>query len=332
MGRLEILFGVSLYAYLASAVICVVWFFWRKKGLWIAGMCVLGLALALQAAFIAGLGIAAGRPPFKDTFETLVFLAACLTAFYFASLFVYNSKLLAPLSSFASLFVTLFAYLVMPDEIEHLVPALRDSFWLTVHVVFCIVSYAAFLLAHVVALAYLAKVEKHALGAAFAFAFTATGIAGGLVLVMLRRSQAWNESRFLVLGIVSGGAVLVAAALWPLVGWVAAKTRVRERMPETAELERMVYKAVAVGFPFLTLGIITGSVWASQAWGRYWGWDDKETASLITWLVFAVYLHLRFVPKWRGPWVAWVAVTGFLCVIFTFFGVNYLSRGLHSYG
>ena len=74
MGRLEILFGVSLYAYLASVVICAVWFFWRNKGLWIAGMCVLGLALALQAVFIAGLGIAAGRPPFKDTFETLVFL------------------------------------------------------------------------------------------------------------------------------------------------------------------------------------------------------------------------------------------------------------------
>ncbi len=332
MGRLEILFGVSLYAYLAAAVMCAVWFFWRKKGLWIAGMCVLGMALALQVAFITGLGITAGRPPFKDTFETLVFLAACLTAFYFGSLFLYKTKLLAPLAAMASLLVTLFAYLIMPDEIEHLVPALRDSFWLTVHVVFCIVSYAAFLMAHVVALAYLAKVEKHAVGAALGVAFTVTGIIGGVTLVFLKGHPSWYESRWLVLSLVAGGVVLAAAALWPLILLLGAKTRVRERMPETAQLERMVYKAVAVGFPFLTLGIITGSVWASQAWGRYWGWDDKETASLITWLVFAVYLHLRLVPKWRGPWVAWIAVAGFLCVIFTFFGVNYLSRGLHSYG
>ena len=348
MGRLEILFGVSLYAYLAAAVICAVWFFWRNKGLWIAGMCVLGMAFALQVAFIAGLGITAGRPPFKDTFETLVFLAACLTAFYFGSLFLYpaavtaglrsganapgNSKLLAPFAAMASLLVTLFAYLIMPDEIEHLVPALRDSFWLTVHVVFCIVSYAAFLMAHVVALAYLAKVEKHAIGAALGVAFTVTGIIGGVTLVFLKGHPSWYESRWLVLSLVAGGVVLAAAALWPLILLLAAKARVRERMPDAGELQRMVYKAVAVGFPFLTLGIITGSVWASQAWGRYWGWDDKETASLITWLVFAVYLHLRLVPKWRGPWVAWIAVAGFLCVIFTFFGVNYLSRGLHSYG
>jgi cytochrome c-type biogenesis protein CcsB len=332
VGRLEILFGVSLYAYLASAVICAVWFFWRNKGLWIAGMCVLGLALALQVAFIAGLGITAGRPPFKDTFETLVFLAACLTAFYFASLFLYKTKLLAPLAVIASLLVTLFASLIMPDEIEHLVPALRDSFWLTVHVAFCIVSYAAFLLAHVVALAYLVKVEKHTIGAALGVAFTVTGIIGGITLVFLKGHPSWHGSRWTVFGLVALGVVLAAAALWPLILLVGSKARVRERMPGAAELERMVYKAVAVGFPFLTLGIITGSVWASQAWGRYWGWDDKETASLITWLVFAVYLHLRIVPKWRGPWVAWIAVAGFLCVIFTFFGVNYLSSGLHSYG
>jgi len=332
MGRLEIPFAVALYGYLLATVIYSAWFFWRKKVLWIAGTSVLGLSLVLQAAFIVGLGIAAKRPPFKDTFESLVFLAACLTALYLVSLLYYDSKRLAPFAGLASLFVTLFAYLAMPDEIEHLVPALRNSLWLTVHVAFCLVSYAAFILAHIAALAHLATLKKHAAGAAFGVAFTATGIIAGIALVFLKRHPSWHESRWLVFSLVSGGAVVLATALWPLILWVGREARVPERLPDAAQLERMVYKTVALGFPFLTLGIITGSYWASQAWARYWGWDDKETASLITWLVFAVYLHLRLVPKWRGPWVAWIAVVGFLCVIFTFFGVNYLSTGLHSYG
>lgn len=97
-------------------------------------------------------------------------------------------------------------------------------------------------------------------------------------------------------------------------------------------------KAVAFAFPFLTLGIITGSVWANQAWGRYWGWDPKETWALITWIIFAIFLHLKYAGGWMGikpkhlPYVrALIAVIGFLAVIFTFFGVNYLLSGLHSY-
>ncbi len=126
--------------------------------------------------------------------------------------------------------------------------------------------------------------------------------------------------------------MVLAVALWPLVGWSARKLRIRERLPERSQLEKILYKTVAFGFPFLALGIVTGSYWASQAWGRYWGWDDKEVASLITWLVFVVYLHLRLAPRWKGPWVAWIAVAGFWCVLFTYFGVNYLMTGLHSYG
>ena len=332
MGRLEILFELALYGYLLATVIYGMWFFWQKRGLWIAGTSVQGLALALQAAFIVGLAIVARRPPFKDTFETLVFLAACLAAFYFVSLFFYNSKPLAPLAALACLFVTLFAYLIMPDEIEHLVPALRNSLWLTVHVVFCFVSYAAFFLAYVVALAFLARVERPAAGAALGVAFTLSSVVAGIVFVPVSDTAMWRESRLTVVGVIFGATVVLAVALWPLVGWSARKLGIRERLPERPQLEKMLYKTVAFGFPFLTLGIITGSYWASQAWNRYWGWDPKETASLITLLVFTVYLHLRLVPKWRGPWVAWIAVAGFWCVVFTYFGVNYLLPGLHAYG
>jgi cytochrome c-type biogenesis protein CcsB len=331
MGRLEILFELALYGYLLAAIAYGVWFLWRKRGLWIAGTSVQSLALALQAAFIVALAVVARRPPFKDTFETLVLLAACLTAFYFVSLFHYNSKPLAPLVALTSLFVTLIAYLIMPDEIEHLVPALRSSLWLTVHVVFCFVSYAAFFLAYVVALAFLAKVEKHAAGAALCVAFTLSSAVAGIVFVLVSDTAMWRESRLTVLGIVFGATLILAAALWPLVGWSARKLGIVERLPERSQLERMAYRTAAFGFPFLTLGIITGSCWASRAWNRYWDWDPKETASLITLLVFAIYLHLRLVPRWRGPWVAWIAVAGFWCVVFTYFGVNYLLPGLHAY-
>lgn len=96
-------------------------------------------------------------------------------------------------------------------------------------------------------------------------------------------------------------------------------------------LDMIGYKSISVGFPFLTLGIISGAMWANVAWGRYWGWDPKETWSLITWFVYAIYLHLRVIAKWKGKSSAIASIVGFVAVLFTFFGVNYLLAGLHSY-
>jgi cytochrome c-type biogenesis protein CcsB len=101
-------------------------------------------------------------------------------------------------------------------------------------------------------------------------------------------------------------------------------------IPQTAVLDDLNYQMVAIGFLMLTLGIITGSVWASTAWGRYWGWDPKETWSLITWLVYAAVLHSRMVRGWTGRKIAILCIIGFSCVLITYFGVNYLA-GLHSY-
>ena len=88
---------------------------------------------------------------------------------------------------------------------------------------------------------------------------------------------------------------------------------------------------VLFGFLWLSLGIITGSVWADLAWGAYWSWDPKETWSLITWLIYAALLHARTMKGWRGSRVAWLSIIGFGCVLFTYFGVNFLLGGLHSY-
>ena len=103
----------------------------------------------------------------------------------------------------------------------------------------------------------------------------------------------------------------------------------RERRLEL--LDGVTYRAVTFGFPLLTLGIVTGAVWANICWGRYWGWDPKETWSLITWIVYGIYLHVRQTRAWRGRWAAWAAIAGFIAVVFTYLGVNYLFAGLHSY-
>jgi cytochrome c-type biogenesis protein CcsB len=101
--------------------------------------------------------------------------------------------------------------------------------------------------------------------------------------------------------------------------------------PSVSTLDDMNHRAVAVGFSFLSVGIITGAVWADVAWGTYWSWDPKETWSLITWIVYAFFLHSRFVRGWTGKRTAIVSIAGFMCVLFTYFGVNFLLSGLHSY-
>jgi len=101
-------------------------------------------------------------------------------------------------------------------------------------------------------------------------------------------------------------------------------------LPKPQVLDEIGYRAVVVGFPFLTLTIILGAVWADTAWGSYWSWDPKETASLVTWLIYGAYLHARVMRGWRGNRAAWLLVLGFAATLFTYFG-NLFFGGLHSY-
>jgi len=102
-------------------------------------------------------------------------------------------------------------------------------------------------------------------------------------------------------------------------------------IPDSGILDELNYQMIIIGFILLTIGIITGAVWAHSAWGRYWGWDPKETWSLITWLVYAAVLHSRMIRDWRGKKMAVLSMIGFFCVIFTYYGVNFILSGLHSY-
>ena len=104
-----------------------------------------------------------------------------------------------------------------------------------------------------------------------------------------------------------------------------------QHIPTENKLDLIAYRSVCLGLLFLTLTIITGAIWAERAWGSYWSWDPKETWSLVTWIIYAVYLHLRLRRGWKGKTAAIFAVIGFVCVIFTYIGVNTFLPGIHSY-
>ena len=104
-----------------------------------------------------------------------------------------------------------------------------------------------------------------------------------------------------------------------------------EHIPKREKLDVIAYRSVSLGLLFLTFTIITGAIWAERAWGSYWSWDPKETWSLVTWIIYAAYLHLRIRRGWQGRAAAIFAVIGFVCVIFTYIGVNTLLPGVHSY-
>lgn len=103
-------------------------------------------------------------------------------------------------------------------------------------------------------------------------------------------------------------------------------------LPTLRVLDDIIHKTMVFGFLWLTTGIITGAIWANSAWGRYWSWDPKETWSLITWFVYAITLHARYTRGWGGTRIAWLSIIGFISVLFTYYGVNFLLSGLHSYG
>jgi cytochrome c-type biogenesis protein CcsB len=103
-------------------------------------------------------------------------------------------------------------------------------------------------------------------------------------------------------------------------------------LPSLKVIDDITHKIILFGFIWLSGGIISGAVWANSAWGTYWSWDPKETWSLITWFIYASALHARFTRGWGGKRIAWIAIIGFLAVVFTYYGVNFLLSGLHSYG
>jgi len=133
-------------------------------------------------------------------------------------------------------------------------------------------------------------------------------------------------SPFILAGLIGG---LFASFLYLLLWW--RRDGLEAMMPPSDVLDKLTYKTIGIAFPLLTLMIAAGAFWANRTWGSYWSWDPKETWALITWMVYAGYLHMRITRGWRGRRAAMFAIIGFVIVLFTFFGVTYLLPGLHAY-
>ena len=111
----------------------------------------------------------------------------------------------------------------------------------------------------------------------------------------------------------------------------SAARRIVQRLPDAQTLDRIAYRTTIFAFPVFGFGVIFGAIWAEEAWGRYWGWDPKETVSFIAWVVYAAYLHARSTAGWRDKKAAWINVVGFVAMVFNLFFINLVTVGLHSY-
>jgi len=337
MSVTRLLFTVAEVAYLAATLMFAVHYASGKKRFRVVAISFLIGGVLSQALFVGWRWVEGARPPFANTFETLVFFSMAIAVTCIFVELLYSPKIVGAGASLVALLTLAYANL-FDWGIEPLMPALQNNLWLTLHVIFCFVSYASFAVSYVVALIFLLRhggiLRKLS---AFVTSLSVVGFVGGLVYGLGRKNEVfstitgWNIARVAAGGVVGAGLISVALV------------SILNRKRVTAEgkgcvLSNLVSRTIAFGFPFLTLGIITGSVWANVAWGRYWGWDPKETWSLITWVVYAFFLHVRFSGGWLGlkaksvPQLqAILSVVGFLFVLFTYFGVNYLLAGLHTY-
>jgi cytochrome c-type biogenesis protein CcsB len=276
--------------------------------------------------------IKTGHGPFANMYEfSMAFSFGILIAYlYFEH--KYHQRILALVSMPVALGMMLYAgwaSLTGGAEITPLIPALQNSLLLTVHVATAIVAYGSFAIAFAASYLYLLQTES-------AFTVVLATVVGILAAVV--GAITGGAPNALGYGMVATLGILLAMALVNRLaagrsGESAVSSEAvggRWGLPKPQVLDEIGYRAVVVGFPFLTLTIILGAVWAQTAWGTYWSWDPKETASLFTWLIYGAYLHARVMRGWRGSRAAWLLVLGFLATLLTYFG-NLIFNGLHSY-
>lgn len=226
---------------------------------------------------------------------------------------------------------------VLPRDIKPLVPALQ-SYWLALHVLVTFIGEAAFALSYTAALLYLIKPEEvktgggsrksynkfHAAFVTFNAGLFLSVISYFITLLLIKRSVI-SGAHFL--SVIPIFVFFIGAA-----SFYFAKNMIISMLPSSEILEDISYRAIGFGLPVFTLGaLVFGAIWAHRAWGAYWSWDPKETWALITWFIYAAYLHARYNSKMKGKVAAYITVLGFISTLFTYFGVNYLLSGLHSY-
>lgn len=267
------LLSIALAFYCAAAVLYIRGLFAGSVRAFQVAAWSMAPGLCAHIAGIGAIGIQHQRPPFVNLFESLSFTSAVLVGLY---LLTARKHRIGGLGLFVcSIAVLMLALgLILPRDVNLILLRHMENPWSTVHILACLVSYSALILAFGAASGYI--LQEH--------------------LLKTKRLNA-----------------------------------LRKHLPSLDVMDHLGYKMVSLGFTMLTLGIITGSLWAATAWGSYWHWDSKETWSLITWLVYAVYLHVRIVRGWRGKWANRLLLAGFMCIIITYFGVTFAASSLHGH-
>ncbi|WGV27088.1 c-type cytochrome biogenesis protein CcsB [Halotia branconii] len=312
-----------------------------------AGMAIANLCIA---TLLGARWIEAGYFPLSNLYESLFFLTWGITAIHLIAENTSRSRLVGVVTAPVAMGITAFATLTLPSEMqvaEPLVPALKSN-WLMMHVSVMMLSYAALMVGSLLAIAFLIvtrgqniQLQGSSIGAG---GYRSNGYrlhkAGELVSLPptppvenngFARSERHNNGNG-----NSNTAVLGAVVTTPISNQQSliqnSEPLSPQRLSLAETLDNISYRVIGLGFPLLTIGIIAGGVWANEAWGSYWSWDPKETWALITWLVFAAYLHSRITRGWQGRSPAILAAGGFVVVWTCYLGVNLLGKGLHSYG
>lgn len=304
-------------------------------GVWIANLCI--------ATLLGGRWLEAGYFPISNLYESLFFLAWGVTAVHLIAEKMSRSRLVGVATTPVAMAITAFAALTLPSQMqasEPLVPALKSN-WLMMHVSVMMLSYAALMVGSLLAIAFLIVTR----GQSVELRGSSVGTGGyrdrslptnGVVLA----SNQTTDNNFAPVAPASvesngRGTTAVINLTRKTTSVANSSTTVTlspQRLNLADTLDNISYRIIGLGFPLLTIGIIAGAVWANEAWGSYWSWDPKETWALITWLVFAAYLHARITRGWQGRKPAILAASGFVVVWVCYLGVNLLGKGLHSYG
>nr|YP_010591498.1 CcsA [Datura metel]UKB86606.1 cytochrome c biogenesis protein [Datura metel] len=265
-----------------------------EKGIIVTFFCITGLLVTRW--------ISSGHFPLSDLYESLIFLSWSFSLIHIIPYFKKNVLILSKITGPSAIFTQGFATSGILTEIHQsgiLVPALQSE-WLIMHVSMMILGYAALLCGSLLSVALLV------------ITFRKNG------KLFYKSNGFLNESFFL------------GENVFENTSFFSAKNYYRSQLIQ--QLDYWSYRVISLGFTFLTIGILSGAVWANEAWGSYWNWDPKETWAFITWIVFAIYLHTRTNRNLRGANSAIVASIGFLIIWICYFGVNLLGIGLHSYG
>jgi cytochrome c-type biogenesis protein CcsB len=298
----NIVFGILLFAMIIYWISLS--FFKLNNNIVQIGRISAFFANVLLFLILASRWIVAGYFPLSNLYESLLFLTWTLLTIYLYVETKTKSKLMGAVLVPVALLITGFANLTLSPEMQKaspLVPALQSN-WLMMHVSMMMLSYA-------------------------------TLIMGSLLSILFLVISRYRDVDLQVVDKSSGPLYNVMLDYYET-KFFAQKDEISElgKLKLLQSLDNWSYRIIGLGFPFLTIGIIAGGVWANEAWGSYWSWDPKETWALITWIVFATYLHARITKGWEGKKTAIVGGLGFFVIWICYLGVNFLGKGLHSYG